>query len=56
MHPAVAILVVFLFGALVFWAALALVDWLQKGKKKNFPSLDSSGDEPYTDKTGADAE
>ncbi len=54
MHPAVTILIVLLSGALVFWAVLALVDWLQKGKKKNFPALDSSGDEPYTDKTGAD--
>lgn len=56
MHPEIVLAVVLLCGAAVFWAILALVDRLQKGRKKNFPSLEASGDEPYTDKTGVDAE
>jgi hypothetical protein len=41
MHPFLTILAVVGVAALAFWAVLALVDRLQKGKKKNFPALHS---------------
>jgi hypothetical protein len=53
-HPALKFVVLFVSTIAVFWGALALVDRLQKGKKKNFPALDSSGDEPYSDKGAGD--
>ena len=45
MHPLITISIVIGIGAVVFWAALALVDRLQRGKKKNSPKLDPGPDE-----------
>jgi len=42
MHPSIVIGVVIISGAALFWAVLALVGRMQKGKKKNFPPLDST--------------
>jgi hypothetical protein len=39
MRPFLTIIAVVVVGALLFCAILALVDRLQKGKKKNFPVL-----------------
>ena len=46
MHPALAIVITLAGGAVAFWLLLALVDWLQKGKKKNFPALDPAVEDP----------
>jgi hypothetical protein len=45
MHPLLTLLFVLAAAAGVFWLILALVGWLQKGKKKNCPSLHPGADE-----------
>jgi hypothetical protein len=45
MHPLFKVMVFVAVAALVFWGVLAIVDHLQKRKKKNFPQLDSGPDD-----------
>lgn len=53
MNGFVTILAALAGAGIAFWAVLALVDWLQKGKKKNSPPLEGDDQSQNADQDGA---